>query len=41
MTFKETMAWLKKNGTAQNINFYKRHGAGINVFGVSFATLIT
>ncbi len=39
MTFKETMDWLKKNGTAQNIKVYKRHGAGNNVFGVSFANL--
>jgi len=39
MTFKETMAWLKKNGTTQNIKVYQRHGAGKNVFGVSFANL--
>jgi 3-methyladenine DNA glycosylase AlkD len=39
VTFKETMAWLKKNGTDQNIKIYKRHGAGENVFGVSFANL--
>ncbi len=39
MTFKETMAWLKKNGTEQNIKVYKRHGAGENVFGVSFANI--
>jgi 3-methyladenine DNA glycosylase AlkD len=39
VTFKETMAWLKKNGTDQNIKVYKRHGAGENVFGVSFSNL--
>ena len=39
MTFKQTMAALKKMGTAQNVKVYKRHGAGENVFGVSFANL--
>jgi 3-methyladenine DNA glycosylase AlkD len=39
MTFKQTMATLKKLGTAQNMKTYRRHGAGENVFGVSFANL--
>jgi|GEM_PF-2575689 hypothetical protein len=39
MTFKQTMATLKKMGTAQNVKIYKRHGAGDNLFGVSFANL--
>lgn len=39
LTFQEVMAELKKMGTAQNIKIYKRHGAGDNLFGVSFANL--
>ncbi len=39
MTFKVTMTWLKEKGTAKNIKTYKRHGAGENVYGVSFANL--
>lgn len=39
MTFEETMAELEKMGTAQNVKIYKRHGAGDNLFGVSFANL--
>ena len=39
MTYTEVMAELKKLGTAQNIKIYKRHGAGDNLFGVSFANL--
>ncbi len=41
MTYKQTMAALKKMGTTQNVKVYKRHGAGANVFGVSFANLKT
>lgn len=39
MTYQETMRKLKAMGTAQNIKVYKRHGAGDNLFGVSFANL--
>lgn len=39
MTYAEVMAELKKLGTAQNVKIYKRHGAGENLFGVSFANL--
>ena len=39
MTYTEAMAELKKLGTAQNVKIYKRHGAGNNLFGVSFANL--
>lgn len=39
MTFDQVMKELKQNGTAQNIKVYKRHGAGDNLFGVSFADL--
>jgi len=39
MTYAEAMAELKKMGTAQNVKIYKRHGAGENLFGVSFANL--
>lgn len=39
MTLKQTMAALKKMGTAQNRKVYARHGAGENMFGVSFANL--
>jgi len=39
MTFEEVMVELKESGTDQNIKIYKRHGAGDNLFGVSFANL--
>ncbi len=39
MTFNQLMTELKKMGTAQNIKIYKNHGAGDNLFGVSFANL--
>ena len=39
MTFDETMSTLESLGTAQNVKTYRRHGAGDNLFGVSFADL--
>ena len=39
MTYNEVMAELKKMGTTQNAKVYRRHGAGDNLFGVSFANL--
>ncbi len=39
MEFDKAMAQLESLGTAQNVRIYKRHGAGDNVFGVSFAEL--
>jgi 3-methyladenine DNA glycosylase AlkD len=39
MEFKEVMKELKALGTAQNRKIYKRHGAGENLFGVSYANL--
>lgn len=39
MTYTDVVAELKKLGTAQNVKIYKRHGAGENLFGVSFANL--
>jgi 3-methyladenine DNA glycosylase AlkD len=39
MTLAETMAALESMGTAQNRKVYARHGAGENLFGVSFANL--
>jgi 3-methyladenine DNA glycosylase AlkD len=39
MTLKQAMAALEKMGTAQNRKVYARHGAGENMFGVSFANL--
>ena len=39
MKFQEVMRRLKAAGTAQNVKVYKRHGAGNNLFGVSFAEL--
>lgn len=39
MTFDEAMQSLEKLGTEQNRKVYKRHGAGDNLFGVSFADL--
>lgn len=41
MTFDEVMAALKQMGTAQNVKVYLRHGAGPELFGVSFANLAT
>jgi 3-methyladenine DNA glycosylase AlkD len=35
----EVMTTLKKLGTPQGVKIYKRHGAGDNVYGVSFADL--
>lgn len=35
----EIMHELESLGTAQNVKIYKRHGAGDNLFGVSFANL--
>lgn len=39
MTYRDVMKELKALGTAQNRKVYKRHGAGENLFGVSFANL--
>lgn len=39
MTFNEVIKELQTLGTAQNRKIYKRHGAGDNLFGVSFANL--
>lgn len=39
MTYQAVMDELRKMGTAQNVKIYKRHGAGDNLFGVSFANL--
>lgn len=39
MTFDEAMATLEKLGTEQNRKIYRRHGAGENLFGVSFGEL--
>ena len=39
MTYLEVMKELKALGTAQNRKVYKRHGAGENLYGVSFADL--
>lgn len=39
MNYEEVMAKLKNLGTAQNIKIYTRHGAGSQLFGVSFAHL--
>ena len=41
MNYTQTMAALKKMGTAQNVKTYTRHGAGKKQFGVSFANLYT
>jgi len=41
MDLDAVMANLESLGTAQNIKTYKRHGAGDNVFGVSYANLKT
>ncbi len=39
MNYQQVMAELKQMGAAQNVKVYKRHGAGDNLFGVSFADL--
>ena len=39
MRFDEVMERLQALGTAQNVKTYRRHGAGENTFGVSFANL--
>ena len=39
MTLEETLATLESMGTAQNRKIYIRHGAGANLYGVSFANL--
>jgi 3-methyladenine DNA glycosylase AlkD len=39
MDYKEVMEQLESMGTAQNRKIYARHGAGENMFGVSFANL--
>lgn len=39
MTYQQVMNELKRMGTAQAVKIYKRHGAGDNLFGVSFANL--
>ena len=39
MSFELTLAELQQLGTAQNVKTYRRHGAGENVYGVSFANL--
>ncbi|MGH2351210.1 MAG: DNA alkylation repair protein [Chloroflexota bacterium] len=37
--FDEVMDELRSLGTAQNVKIYRRHGAGEDVFGVSYADL--
>jgi len=39
MTLKQTLATLKKEGTAQNRKIYGRHGVTGDMFGVSYANL--
>lgn len=39
MDLNTVMSQLESMGTDQNVKTYKRHGAGENVFGVSFANL--
>ncbi len=41
MDFKTAMSELEKAGTAQNVKVYTKHGAGGDMFGVSFANLRT
>jgi 3-methyladenine DNA glycosylase AlkD len=41
MNLQDVTSELKARGTAQNIKTYRRHGAGENVYGVSFADLKT
>ena len=39
MDLASVMSKLESLGTAQNVKIYKRHGAGENIFGVSYADL--
>lgn len=39
MTFKDVMADLKANGSAQNVKIYRNHGVKGSLFGVSYAHL--
>lgn len=39
ITYAEVMKELRAKGTAQNVKVYSRHGAGENLYGVSFADL--
>jgi len=39
MNLNQVMTELKKLGTAQTVKIYRRHGAGENLYGVSFANL--
>jgi 3-methyladenine DNA glycosylase AlkD len=39
MTKNEALKQLEAAGTAQNRKIYRRHGAGDNIFGISFANL--
>lgn len=39
MTVKQVLSELESLGTQQNIKVYKRHGAGENLYGVSFKNL--
>ena len=39
MTYNEVMKELKSLGTEQNRKIYKRHGADLDMFGVSMADL--
>lgn len=39
MTVDDVMTELQSLGTAQNVKIYRRHGAGDNLYGVSFANL--
>ena len=39
MNYEEVMSELRNMGTEQNVKVYKRHGAGDDVHGVSFANL--
>ena len=39
MTYREVYSRLRKAGTASNIAIYKRHGAKMPMFGVSFKEL--
>ena len=39
ITAREALKVLKSKGTAQNVKVYRRHGAGEDLYGVSFADL--
>jgi len=39
VTYTEVMKELRAKGTAQNVKVYRRHGAGEDLYGVSFASL--